>query len=192
MESQPILFSAELAKHLLYLSAFPLLTGLYGYRGLQKGAVSPSKVEIQASKKLNVSVDALNACYSLLIPLGFVLTKKAALSLGLVTLGFCTSMGLKPEQDLHVPEVLSFFETASDVGHFIAWASGVLGFGALGIWCYRRYQSGKKRIIGVPEVGLAIFIPTFAYWWPFPSDYVLKQLIYEHISTCDSVTCAFQ
>lgn len=181
--SNSIVFTAGLAKDVLYLTAFPLLTALYGYRGLDPA--TPSKDESKVARWVNLDPDTLNQWYSLLVPLGFVLTKQAALELGL------SCMVVVGEKNLNISRVYSLFEVCGDVGQFFTWASAVLGFGSLGIWCYQRYLNNTGWRIGAPEIALALYIPTFAYWWSIPHDIVLQQLVQEHVSTCSNTSCSF-
>lgn len=154
-----VFFSAELTKQALYLTAFPLLTALYGYRGL-KGVV-PSVAEKKAAKLLKTTPETLIERYSLLLPVGFLVISKACDSIGVVSL-FCAMIyDIIPE--IEGPELFSYLDKAGVVGDVFEWISGLAGVAALGIWTNKRQKerksskNTKKWLIGAPEVSLAAF-----------------------------------
>lgn len=154
-----VFFSAELAKQTLFMAAFPLLTTLYGYRGLN-GPITPSKTESKLAKLLKISPETLNEAYSLLVPFGYLVTKNACNLFGVVAMFWAGHVGL---QDPRPEDIASFMSKTGVVADSMSWISGLAGLAALGIWTRRRQQRRTKDMwtVGVPEVALAAFVPVF-------------------------------
>lgn len=175
---EQVFISAELIRHSLTLAAFPLLTGLYGYRGYKGGPLEPSKLEKKAMDCFDVDIESLNEWYSPLVPISWLVTKFTANSLGLVAFAWRDTMDLLPED---MPATLRFLDLTGLIGDAVSWTSGFIGFGALGIWIYRRQERRRKdkslRMIGPPEISLVLHTVAFAaYVWIPCNDFMWNGL----------------
>lgn len=147
---------SDLSQRILLFTAFPLLAGLYGIRGLSDNPITPSKLESNITKVLKINIDTLNEWYSAFIPLGF-----AYLRLNALVSGY-----LLP----HILASSDYLETVSKITDGALWTCGLTGFWALGMWIRRRQERRemtKKPFFGLPEVSIGllsvILLPLICY-----------------------------
>lgn len=175
---EQVFISAELARHTLTLAAFPLFTGLYGYRGYKSGPLEPVKLESKAIEYLNTDIETLNEWYSPLVPVSWLVTKFTANSLGIVAFAWRSVINWYPED---FEDTKRFLDTTGFIGDAVSWCSGFIGFGALAVWIMRRQKRRQKdtslSLIGAPEVSLVLHTIAFAaFVWIPCNDFMINGL----------------
>ncbi|KAG5355772.1 hypothetical protein CJU89_5483 [Yarrowia sp. B02] len=136
----------ELARNALYISAFPLLTAIYGARGMAEGPLRPTHFESKVIGYLHVNLETLCEWYSPLIPVGFAFLRYKA-----ETVGYAAYFYGVQESLLKSTMRDQFWDTASRVTGGLLWTCGLTGFWALGMWIRRR-RAADKSLFGAPEI----------------------------------------